>query len=173
MFLVQLVCERVDLKVGSRLSAGSQKRKFLLRVSPSDEEMRQRVDFVDFDVEHDYLSNSTEKEQSRIRKRGRKGVWTYQLTRRYEVGGQLVETKTNLSHRDYKALYAQRAQIHGTIYKTRRCFLYEQQYYQLDILRQRSPPRSVSFTYIYLTSPIHRSIDSMKTFCALKKKATK
>lgn len=74
--------------------------------------------------------------QSRLRKRGRKGKWTYTHTIRKQVSGQVIEVKTPLSHRDYSNLISQEDANHFLVYKTRRCFLYLNQYFQLDIYKE-------------------------------------
>jgi len=74
--------------------------------------------------------------QSRLRKRGRKGKWTYTHTIRKQVSGQVIEVKTPLSHRDYSNLISQEDGNHFLVYKTRRCFLYQNQYFQLDIYKE-------------------------------------
>lgn len=99
-------------------------------------------DFQDFDVVHHYLQSNGPKVQARLRKRGQKGNWTYIHTlRRPHVHNQSVETKTQLTHRDYMNLLAQRDDAHFTIYKKRRCFLVNNQYFQLDVYKEPSHPR--------------------------------
>lgn len=99
-------------------------------------------DFQDFDVVHHYLQSNGPKCQARLRKRGQKGNWSYTHTlRRPHVHNQSVETKTQLTQRDYKNLLAQRDDAHFTIYKKRRCFLVNNQYFQLDMYKEPSHPR--------------------------------
>ena len=43
--------------------------------------------------------------------------------------------KTPLTHRDYSNLISQEDSNHFLVYKTRRCFLYRNQYFQLDIYK--------------------------------------
>ena len=50
--------------------------------------------------------------------------------------GQIIEVKTPVSHRDYSNLIAQEDTNHFMINKTRRCFLYHNQYFQLDIYKE-------------------------------------
>lgn len=99
--------------------------------------------FQDFDVVHHYLQSAGPKVQARLRKRGQKNHWSYIHTqRRPNVHGQArIEVKTQLTHRDYMNLLAQRDDAHFTIYKKRRCFLINNQYFQLDIYREPSHPR--------------------------------
>ena len=63
--------------------------------------------------------------------------WSYTITvRRPEVRGQCVEVKTQISSRDYCTMLEQRDKHHFTIFKKRRCFLYHNQYFQLDIYKE-------------------------------------
>jgi CYTH domain-containing protein len=49
--------------------------------------------------------------------------------------------KTTLTARDYAMMLAQRDHNHVTVYKTRRCFLYNDQYFQMDIYKDPCHPR--------------------------------
>lgn len=49
--------------------------------------------------------------------------------------------KTQITHRDYLNLLSQRDDSHFTIYKKRRCFLINNQYFQLDIYKEPGHPR--------------------------------
>lgn len=98
--------------------------------------------FQDFDVVHHYLQSSGPKVQARLRKRGQKNHWSYIHTiRRPHLHGQSVEVKTQLTQRDYMNLLTQRDNAHFTIFKKRRCFLVNNQYFQLDIYKEPSHPR--------------------------------
>ena len=48
----------------------------------------------------------------------------------------MIEVKTPLSHRDYSNLISQEDSNHFLVFKTRRCFLYRNQYFQLDIYKE-------------------------------------
>lgn len=99
-------------------------------------------DFADFEVVHHYLQSAGPKLQPRLRKRGQNGHWTYIHTiRRPHVNKQSVEVRTQLTHRDYQNLLAQRDDNHITIFKKRRCFLVNNQYFQLDIYKEPTHPR--------------------------------
>lgn len=74
--------------------------------------------------------------QSRLRKRGRNGRWSYTCTvRKPEKMGQVVEVKTQLSRKDYETMLNHADDRHWPVHKTRRCFLYNNQQYQLDIYK--------------------------------------
>jgi len=74
--------------------------------------------------------------------------WSYTLTvRRPEVRGQVVEVKTQITTRDYFNMLEQRDPFHLTIFKKRRCFLYNNQYFQLDVYQEPCHPR---YLFYYL-----------------------
>lgn len=68
--------------------------------------------------------------------------------------GQVIEVKTQLTHRDYINLLSQRDSSHFTVFKKRRCFLVNNQYFQLDIYESPSHPRYVcSCTDCFIPPP--------------------
>ncbi|XP_034477959.1 TRPL translocation defect protein 14 isoform X2 [Drosophila innubila] len=138
--MIESVCQKLGIDIGDRLQATSRKLKYLIAMLPPDSEF---PPFADFDVVHHYLQSAGPKVQARLRKRGQKNHWSYIHTqRRPNVHGQArIEVKTQLTHRDYMNLLAQRDDAHFTIYKKRRCFLINNQYFQLDIYREPGHPR--------------------------------
>lgn len=138
--MISSICQKLGIDVGDRLLTNSRKLKFLVRGPlPPDSDF---PPFQDFDVVHNYLQCNTPQLQARLRKRGQKGHWSYIHTiRKPKLRGQVVEVKTQLSHRDYINMLAQRDDSHFTIFKKRRCFLINNQYFQLDIYRKPSHPR--------------------------------
>ncbi|XP_063359658.1 TRPL translocation defect protein 14 isoform X2 [Cydia amplana] len=139
--LIACVCQKIGIETGDRLNVNSKKRKFLVKGPlPPDSAFPA---FQDFDVVHNYLQSDVRKAQVRLRKRGQKGHWSYIHTLRkfHPSNGQSVEVRTQLSHRDYLNMLPQRDDAHFTIFKKRRCFIFNNQYYQLDIYRQPTHPR--------------------------------
>lgn len=101
--MISAVCRRIGLQAGDRLKSASRKVKFLVRPPlPPDAAF---PSYQDFDVVHDYLITANPKIQSRLRKRGQAGNWSYQHTVRRSAdaaaGSQLVELRRQISHRDY------------------------------------------------------------------------
>lgn len=90
---------------------------------------------------HNYLQTASRTMQSRLRKRGRLGKFSYIHTIRKQVGGQIIEVKTPINHREYSHLLDQQDSGHFTVNKTRRCFMYNNQYFQLDIYKEPCHPR--------------------------------
>lgn len=137
--MIAAVCQKLGLDTGDRLETNSKKRKWLVRSLPDNDVF---PPFQDFDVVHNYLQTYTTNMQARLRKRGQKGHWNYTHTiRRPRVRGQVIEVKTQLSHRDYLNLLTQKDETHFPIYKKRRCFIYYNQYFQLDIYCKPCHPR--------------------------------
>ncbi|CAG7723424.1 unnamed protein product [Allacma fusca] len=139
--MIEVVCSKLGVNVQDRLQQNSKKQKFLVR-GPLPPNHAFPSGFQDFSIFHDYLKVSGPRMQARLRKRGQKGRWTYTYTvRKPELNNQIVEVKTALSHRDYLNMLAQKDHKHMTVCKTRRCFLHNDQYFQLDIYKQPSHPR--------------------------------
>lgn len=138
--MIESVCVRLGIDVRDRFQTNARKVKFLIKGPlPADEECP--VTFRDFTVTHNYLRSSGKNAQSRLRKRGRKNHWSYTHTIRRPVHGQSVEVKTTLSARDYALMLTQTDMNHMPIYKTRRCFLYNDQYFQMDVYKEPLHPR--------------------------------
>lgn len=138
--MISSVCLKVGIDTGDRLLTNARKLKFLVRGPlPLDSVF---PPFQDFDVEHNYLQTNTPTMQVRLRKRGQKGNWSYIHTiRKPKVRNQVVEVRTQLTHRDYMNMLTQKDDSHFTIYKKRRCFLVNNQYFQLDIYKEPCHPR--------------------------------
>lgn len=138
--MIECVCQKLSIDTGDRLLRTSRKVKFLVSGPlPGDDQF---PSFQDFNVVHHYLQSSGQRVQTRLRKRGQNGHWSYiHTTRRPHVHGQSIEVKTQLTQRDYLNMLAQKDDAHFTIFKKRRCFLVNNQYFQLDIYMEPSHPR--------------------------------
>ena len=132
--LISKVCRSIGIDIGDRLTEGAKKVKFVVNGPlPGDSQF---PPFRDFEVCHHYLQTASRMLQSRLRMRGRKGKWSYTHTIRKQVDGQMIEVKTPLTHRDHNTLLSQADEGHHTVYKTRRCFHHQGQYFQLDIYKE-------------------------------------
>jgi len=139
--MIYSVCQRLGIDVRDRLQTDAKKVKFLVQ-GPLPPDAEFPVKFQDFSVIHDYLRTNSDNMQARLRKRGVRNHWNYTYTvRRPELQGQIVEVKTTLTARDYNMMLAQKDHHHVTVYKTRRCFLYNDQYFQMDIYKDPCHPR--------------------------------
>ncbi|CAO1318798.1 unnamed protein product [Diamesa tonsa] len=137
--MIESVCQKLGIDTGDRLLNTSRKLKYLVECELVDKDF---PPYQDFNVCHHYLQSSGKRCQTRLRKRGQNGHWSYiHTTRRPHVHGQSIEVKTQLSQRDYLNMLAQRDDAHFTILKKRRCFLVNNQYFQLDIYQDPCHPR--------------------------------
>lgn len=140
--LISTICKRMELDTGDRLNVTAKKYKFLVRGGlPADAEF---PPFQDFEVAHHYLTpNASNKHvQDRLRKRGKDGNYLYILTSRSHVAGQTIDCKKQCTKREYELYLATKADAHHfPVEKTRRCFIIQNQYFQLDIYKKPSNER--------------------------------
>merc|ERR1712038_176176 len=137
--LISCVALKMGIDIGDRLNVNAKKVKFALNGPlPKDAAF---PNFRDFEVTHNYLQTASRTMQSRLRKRGRMGKFSYIHTIRKQVGGQIIEVKTPINHREYSHLLDQQDSGHLTVNKIRRCFMYNNQYFQLDIYKEPCHPR--------------------------------
>jgi len=170
--LISKVAWSIGIDVGDRLKLGAKKVKFVVNGPlPSDTTF---PSFRDFEVVHHYLQTSSRMMQSRLRKRGRKGKWSYTHTIRKQVSGQVIEVKTPLNHRDYSTLLSQEDPAHFLVYKTRRCFMWQNQYFQLDIYRDPCHTRCQGLMLLesYTTLKGEKLLAAMPTFLNLGPQVT-
>ena len=144
-YLISKIAWSIGIDVGDRLMKGAKKVKFV--VNGPLPETKRFPEHRDFDVVHNYLQTmSGKKVQIRLRKRGCNGKWSYNQTTRKQVSGQVIELKKQLTHRDYSTIITQADANHFPIHKTRRCFLFKNQYFQLDIYQD---PCHERYTWAY------------------------
>ncbi|KAI6647975.1 hypothetical protein LOD99_8303 [Oopsacas minuta] len=129
----EAICARIGIDVGDRLHIESKKRKFLIQSQIPDEEF---PTFQDFDVRHDYLDSPDKNSQIRIRKRGQNGKYAYTCTVRRFVKGEIAEMRRQITSKEYDILVRQRSVDNAPIFKVRRCFMWANQYYQLDVYKE-------------------------------------
>ncbi|CAN7985888.1 unnamed protein product [Ixodes hexagonus] len=132
--MIECICRRIGVDTGDRLALNSRKVKFLVSSLPPDSAF---PPYQDFEVVHDYLITANAKAQSRLRKRGQNNYWSYMHTqRKCDVNSQVIELRRQITHRDYINMLAQRDDSHYTVYKLRRCFLWGNMYFQMDIYKK-------------------------------------
>lgn len=138
--MIAAVCDRLDIEYGDRLSTDSYKRKFFINRLP---DVSVFPKFQDFAMVHDYLVTPNQKMQARIDRRGQNGNWTYTHTVRCPLKHSPLgpELKMQVTARKYQLLLAQKDSAHYTVNTTRRCFLWNNQYFQLDVYEEPCPPR--------------------------------
>lgn len=84
------------------------------------------------EIEQVYLQTS-DGNHARIRKRGQKGSYTYFHTLKRVIGpGQRIEEERQITPREYASFLTNADPARNIIRKTRTCFLWNAQYYELD-----------------------------------------
>lgn len=79
--------------------------------------------------------------QTRIRKSGQGGIWSYSYAVREKLAdGQYLETRTQVDRREYSMLMKTVDSAHFTIYQKRRCFIWKNRYFRLDIYEEPCNP---------------------------------
>lgn len=127
------VCERVGLHLKG-FDVANRKRKFLIKELPDEKVFS---NYQELNVVHNYLqSTSPNQGQARIRRSGQSGVWSYSYTIRAIKDNQVVETRTQIDRREYTFLEKTKAQSQWTIYQTRRCFIWRNRYFRIDIYEE-------------------------------------
>lgn len=171
--MIVSVCHKVGIDTGDRLLKNSKKYKFLVEGPLPDDSIF--PPFQDFEVVHNYLQSNSPN-QVRLRKRGQKGHYSYIQTvrRQNQPGGQVIEVKTQVTHRDYINLLTQKDNSHFTIYKRRRCFIENNQYFQLDIYEQPSHPRCKDLILLETYSALEKQqlMKTLPSFLHIQKDVT-
>lgn len=170
--LISCVAVKMGIDIGDRLKVNARKVKFAVNCNiPKDSAF---PSFRDFEVVHHYLQTASRTMQSRLRKRGRLGKWSYIHTIRKQVSGQVIEVKTPLTHRDYTHLLDQQDPQHFTVNKIRRCFLYNNQYFQMDIYNDPCHPRCKGLMLLetYTTLTPEELLERLPTFLFIDQEVT-
>lgn len=88
-------------------------------------------------IEQAYLMSNKPSVEMRIRKRGQHGNFTYYFTEKQHVGvGQRLETERLITQAEYELRLAFKKPKTRVLHKQRICFMWEHQYFELDIVRQ-------------------------------------
>jgi CYTH domain-containing protein len=112
-------------------------RRFLIRASPTAHEVP--VHFEEFDIEQTYLL-SQDGSETRVRRRRQQGAATYTHTmKRVVTAGQRVKIERQITGREYIAFLAQADPTRRTLKKSRRAFLWANQYFEWDIFKDPRP----------------------------------
>lgn len=101
-------------------------------------------------------------------------TYTHTVRRQLPNNGQMIEVKTPITHRDYINLLQQKDRSHFTIYKKRRCFLINNQYFQLDIYQGPSHPRCRGLILLetYTTLDKDSLLNRLPNFLKVEKEVT-
>lgn len=91
------------------------------------------VRYETVDIEQTYLESANEREVHRVRKRGQNGTYTYTHTVKKHISpGKNVEVERTISGREYLSYLSCQKQNSVVVRKKRTCFLWENQYFELD-----------------------------------------
>ncbi|XP_046840269.1 TRPL translocation defect protein 14-like [Xenia sp. Carnegie-2017] len=141
---ISAVCAKMGVDVKDRFEKDSKKRKFLVSTPPKYSKFPPHQDF---DVQHDYLL-CTGGLQVRIRKRGQEGYYTFSHTMRLVIDEQIVERRKIISSEEYELLLQQRDPSRHSLTKKRTCFLWHNQYFQLDVFCQPTSERCKGLIFL-------------------------
>lgn len=112
-------------------------RKFLVRRAPEAAKMPVRSEEVEIDQTYLLASEGSE---ARVRRRGQDGSYTYTHTLKTpRAPGERVEIEHQISPREYLAFLEERDPSRRTIRKRRRCFLWNNEYFELDFYLEPLP----------------------------------
>ncbi|PAV58722.1 hypothetical protein WR25_17596 [Diploscapter pachys] len=173
--LVQVVADRIGLETKDRLSKNSRKRKWLVVAV---DELRFVKD-EKFTILHDYLNTDSSKIQVRIRSRAQGKNCTYTFTRReyHPSKESSVETSMQIQKREYEQYLTMRDASRCQLRKLRRCFMFGNQYFHLDIYQDHLPSQSledrpVMILETYTTIPKGTPLPRMPEFLTIEKEIT-
>jgi len=143
------------LNYEDRLSKESRKRKWLVQKIREPFEDK----YEEFLVRHDYLLSDNENIQARVRSRSQNGHTSYSVTTRtVSNGGDPIETRMQLSNREYNRYMSMKDKSRATLNKIRRCFTYGTAYFNLDTYTRPLPPAcsgiGLMILETYTTKPV-------------------
>lgn len=110
-------------------------RKFLIK-RPSDEFLESLELCSKSDIVQTYLKKINPETERRVRQRGLNGDYTFYYTEKTSVNGSLVvrnEVDKKITEKEYIHHLIEVDPMLRQIHKTRYCFVYENQYFELDI----------------------------------------
>jgi CYTH domain-containing protein/predicted ATPase len=107
--------------------------KYRIKVIKPDEI---QVPYQIVEIEQHYLKpKRDDKGEVRIRKRGQDGYFVYYLTRKEDVRhGVRIETERFISKKEFHFMLSMRDPMYKPLVKKRICFIWENQYFELDII---------------------------------------
>ncbi|KAI8892428.1 AAA domain-containing protein [Globomyces pollinis-pini] len=154
--IVQVISNAFGLTTMHNLKKGVKKHKFWIQNFKTD--MDFPVTYREFEVEHRYLVNTSgDGTQTRIRRRIELGTNNIHcnMTTRYTTPDGFIYTRRHILAREYELFKNQSDPTRVPIKKLRRCFLYEDQYFQLDVYQ--SPSAGLVLMETYLSEDIDPS----------------
>eukprot|EP00158_Paraphelidium_tribonemae_P001883 Partr_v1_DN24902_c1_g1_i1_m45418 putative NA len=158
-----------------RFGENIRKHKYLVDVrafEPFKSDNEFPVSYQDFSVEHLFLPPSSSGRNPRIRRRTQNGISHFNLTIPKKMDGEsTAETRRSLSGREYDSLRLQGDKNRVAIIKRRRCFLWDNKYFQLDLFQDPASVNGMMILEAYL--PARNSDNSMlPPFIPIEKEIT-
>ncbi|VDM37756.1 unnamed protein product [Toxocara canis] len=170
--LIAAVCVRIGLCTQDRLAFNSRKRKWL--VIAIDESRMPQSEM--FKVRHEYLCTENPEIQVRLRSRSQNGRATYTITTRQFIMPQPVETRMQLTAREYNNYRRMVDRSRATIHKERRCFMFQRQYFHVDIYTSPLPPscegKPLLILETYTTAPVGSVEPDIPDFITVEREIT-
>lgn len=107
-------------------------KKFLICM-PNLDELKQKYSAVKSEIIQVYLKSKNKNEEIRIRQRGENGSYTYYLTKKIKRDDMSrYEIEEKISKDRYLSLLMEADTERNIVRKTRYCFMYQNQYFELD-----------------------------------------
>lgn len=133
-------------------------------------ELPAHLEYAEWQLEHVFLKSDSGAE-SRLTKKSQPQSTTYHLRVSGEmVNGEQSISERTLSFREYKALLVNADADRTPIRKTRRAFIYENDYYMLDTFSW--PPATAGVTTLFVEKPGSNTSLSVPPFVTLKEDVT-
>lgn len=109
-------------------------RKYLIEM-PDMEVIKNKFDITTIDIIQTYLVRTDDKVERRIRQRGLNGKFTYYYTEKemLDDGLSRIERERKITEQEYLKLIMEADTELHQIRKQRTCFVYENQYFELDV----------------------------------------
>ncbi|VDK43096.1 unnamed protein product [Anisakis simplex] len=170
--VIAAVCDRMGLCTQDRLAFNSRKRKWL--VASIDESQMPRSEV--YNVWHRYLCTEDPKVQVRLRSRSQNGRTSYSVTTRHFTLPETVETRMQLTTREYSNYKKMEDGSRAAIHKERRCFMFHKQYFHIDIYKTPLPPfcdgKLLMILETYTTAPAHSAEPELPDFMKIEREVT-
>uniref|UniRef100_A0A914EEF7 NadR/Ttd14 AAA domain-containing protein n=1 Tax=Acrobeloides nanus TaxID=290746 RepID=A0A914EEF7_9BILA len=152
--VLQVVCDRVGIAYNDRFAKNSKKRKWLIRSFDEKDFPR----YEEFFITHDYLLADKPDLQVRIRERRQNNRSTYTITTRTLMKPEPVETRMQITEREYNRYLSMKDNGRATLFKRRLCFQFHTTFFHLDIFTDPLPPackgQPIMILETYTTKPV-------------------
>lgn len=131
----------------------------------------------EFKVVHDYLLADKPDLQVRIRRRCQNNRSTFTITTRQFLKSETIETRMQMTEREYFKYLPMRDSSRHTLHKKRKCFNYGNQYFHLDIYVEPLPPackgRPLMILETYTTTNPGDALPELPPFLKVAREITK